>query len=99
MVPIRPTNDAIDGERAVDRSFFVDDASKMSKYKKLPKWFYHFNTKDLKLLFKASLAVWIMTIFIFIDGTLNILGQSAFFGWYDQSVKVFHGSRCSHLFT
>ncbi|CAG9990957.1 unnamed protein product [Clonostachys byssicola] len=48
--------------------------------KKLPAWLDHFNAKDLKILFKCSLAVWILTLFIFINDTLRLLGQAAFFG-------------------
>lgn len=49
--------------------------------KKLPAWLDHFNARDLKILFKCSLAVWILTIFIFINDSLRVLGQAAFFGW------------------
>ncbi|KAF4450447.1 hypothetical protein F53441_6446 [Fusarium austroafricanum] len=48
--------------------------------KRLPAWLDHFNAKDLKILFKCSLAVWILTIFIYISDTLRVLGQAAFFG-------------------
>ncbi|KAJ4113383.1 hypothetical protein NW765_010981 [Fusarium oxysporum] len=48
--------------------------------KRLPAWLDHFNAKDLKILFKCSLAVWILTLFIYISDTLRVLGQSAFFG-------------------
>ncbi|KAG5749736.1 hypothetical protein H9Q70_007602 [Fusarium xylarioides] len=48
--------------------------------RRLPAWLDHFNAKDLKILFKCSLAVWILTLFIYISDTLRVLGQSAFFG-------------------
>ncbi|CAG7566221.1 unnamed protein product [Fusarium equiseti] len=48
--------------------------------RKLPAWLDHFNAKDLKILFKCSLAVWIFTLFIFISDTLRVLGQATFFG-------------------
>ncbi|KAF5662672.1 hypothetical protein FHETE_7778 [Fusarium heterosporum] len=48
--------------------------------KRLPAWLDHFNARDLKILFKCSVAVWILTIFIFINDTLRVLGQAAFFG-------------------
>jgi hypothetical protein len=51
------------------------------KTRQLPAWLDHFNARDLKTLFKCSLAAWIMTILILINPTLRVLGQSAFFGW------------------
>ncbi|KAF4830900.1 hypotheticall protein [Colletotrichum tropicale] len=48
--------------------------------KRLPAWLDHFNAKDLKVLFKCSLAVWILTLFIFIKATLAVIGQAVFFG-------------------
>jgi hypothetical protein len=55
--------------------------NRRKKKRKLPQWLDHFNVKDLKILFKTSLAVWIMTILIFIDKTLRVIGQATFFGW------------------
>jgi hypothetical protein len=49
--------------------------------RKLPAWLDHFNAKDLKILFKCSVAVWIFTLFILISDTLRVLGQATFFGW------------------
>lgn len=60
-------------------SFFVNSASKAQR--RIPQWLDHFNMKDLKILIKTSLAVWITTIFIFINPTLDFLGQAAFFAW------------------
>jgi hypothetical protein len=70
--------------------FFVHGGSqsKGEKKKTLPKWLDHFNAKDLKILIKCSVAVWIMTIFMFIDATLRIQGQAAFFGWYVLQHKI-----------
>ncbi|KAF7542177.1 hypothetical protein G7Z17_g11813 [Cylindrodendrum hubeiense] len=59
-----------------DLAFFKDS----KKTKRLPPWLDHFNSRDLKTLFKCSLAVWILTIFIFIDDTLSLMGQAGFFG-------------------
>ncbi|KAK7730262.1 hypothetical protein SLS63_005832 [Diaporthe eres] len=61
----------------VGDSFFVNSTSKTQR--RIPQWLDHFNMKDLKILFKTSLAVWITTIFIFIDPTLDFIGQAAFF--------------------
>lgn len=67
-------------ESSYDKSYF-NDSSPGKKSKKLPPWLDHFNAKDLKILFKCSLSVWLTTILIFINPTLNILGQATFFGW------------------
>jgi hypothetical protein len=64
----------------VDASYFVDAAGGKPRKRKLPQWLDHFNARDLKMLFKASLAVWVMTILIFINDALDVLGQAAFFG-------------------
>ncbi|KAL2279929.1 hypothetical protein FJTKL_13077 [Diaporthe vaccinii] len=61
----------------VGDSFFVNSTSKTQR--RIPQWLDHFNMKDLKILFKTSLAVWITTIFIFINPTLDFIGQAAFF--------------------
>ncbi|PCD27210.1 hypothetical protein FGRA07_02349 [Fusarium graminearum] len=65
-----------------DASIDVEEASfhAFNNPRKLPPWLDHFNAKDLKILFKCSLAVWIFTLFIFISDTLRVLGQAAFFG-------------------
>ena len=64
----------------VDATYFVNGSGGKPQRKKLPQWLDHFNARDLKVLFKASLAVWIMTILIFINDTINLLGQATFFG-------------------
>ncbi|KAJ5794615.1 Brefeldin A sensitivity protein-related protein [Penicillium paradoxum] len=47
--------------------------------RKLPEWLDHFNARDLKVLFRCSLAAWIAAILIFINPTLNIIGTATFF--------------------
>ncbi|KAI8279796.1 hypothetical protein K4K56_012504 [Colletotrichum sp. SAR 10_98] len=69
-----------------DESRVQDDADAEHHFnvfnqpKRLPAWLDHFNAKDLKILFKCSLAVWILTLFIFIKATLAVIGQAVFFG-------------------
>ncbi|CAI0654532.1 unnamed protein product [Colletotrichum noveboracense] len=69
-----------------DESRVQDDADAEHHFnifnqpKRLPAWLDHFNAKDLKVLFKCSLAVWILTLFIFIKATLAVTGQAVFFG-------------------
>ncbi len=61
--------------------YFTNTTQAPDTKRKLPHWLDHFNLKDGKKLFKCSIAVWIMTILIFISPTLNVLGQAAFVGW------------------
>jgi hypothetical protein len=66
----------------VENPYFVDATEPSSSTgRKLPTWLDHFNAKDLKKLFKCSLAVWIMTLLIIINPTLKVIGRSAFLGW------------------
>jgi hypothetical protein len=60
--------------------YFVHENSALPKTKTLPAWLDHFNAKDLKTLFKCSIAVWIATLFLLIDKTLVTYGQATFFG-------------------
>jgi hypothetical protein len=66
----------------VESSYFANAAESRPPERKLPDWLDHFNSKDLKKLFKASVAVWILTVFILIDPTLQVIGQAPFLGWY-----------------
>ncbi|KAM0209453.1 hypothetical protein ACHAQI_006501 [Fusarium lateritium] len=75
MVLKRPKSKEENSMGDEEASFHAFNSSK-----KLPAWLDHFNARDLKILFKCSLAVWILTIFIFINDTLRVLGQAAFFG-------------------
>lgn len=78
-----------------DESRVQDDADAEHHFnifnqpKRLPAWLDHFNAKDLKVLFKCSLAVWILTLFIFIKATLAVIGQAVFFGWWDSCILFF----------
>lgn len=60
-------------------SYFLHENGALQQ-KGLPQWLNHFNAKDLKTLFKCSVAVWIATLFIFIDPLLVTYGQATFFG-------------------
>ncbi|KAF4970321.1 hypothetical protein FSARC_2641 [Fusarium sarcochroum] len=69
--------------RSKETTFSGDEEASFHAFnspRRLPAWLDHFNAKDLKILFKCSLAVWILTLFIFINDTLRVLGQAAFFG-------------------
>ncbi|KAH7123504.1 hypothetical protein B0J13DRAFT_154901 [Dactylonectria estremocensis] len=76
----KPKSDSAsdDAPDTVLNPYFTNAAP--SSVRKLPPWLDHFNAKDLKKLFRCSLAVWIMTILIFINPTLKVMGQAAFLG-------------------
>lgn len=49
------------------------------KKKNLPPFLNHFNARELKILFRCSLAFWVASLFIFIDPILQTFGQATFF--------------------
>jgi len=68
---------------------YFDSGAATPLKKRLPAFLDHFNYKDLKTLFKCSLAVWIMTLFTLINPVLSVEGQAAFFGWSASLPKRF----------
>lgn len=60
--------------------FANNNKSSTSNYYKLKNVLNHLNAKDLKQLFKCSVALWIITVFIVIDPVLRAQGQALFFG-------------------
>ncbi|QQK43156.1 Brefeldin A sensitivity protein-related protein [Penicillium digitatum] len=47
--------------------------------RKLPGWLDHFNARDLKVLFRCSLAAWVASLLIFITPSLSGIGTATFF--------------------
>lgn len=47
--------------------------------RKLPGWLDHFNARDLKVLFRCSLAAWVASLLIFITPSLSVIGTATFF--------------------
>ncbi|KAH6607197.1 hypothetical protein Trco_003510 [Trichoderma cornu-damae] len=45
----------------------------------LPSWLNHFNSNDLKTLFRCSVAAWVASLLIFIGPSLHSIGISTFF--------------------
>lgn len=45
-----------------------------------PAWLDHFNSHDLKTLFRCWVAAWVSLLLVFIHPALQALGQAAFFG-------------------
>ncbi|KAK2684997.1 hypothetical protein QWA68_016333 [Fusarium oxysporum] len=64
----------------IHNPYFVDATKPSSTGKKLPSWLDHFNAKDIKRLFKCSLAVWLMTLLMLIEPTLIAIGRATFLG-------------------
>lgn len=52
----------------------------VGKKRKLPPFLDHFNARDLKILFRCSVAFWIASLFIVIEPTLQTFGTATFFG-------------------
>ncbi|KAF2145862.1 uncharacterized protein K452DRAFT_349248 [Aplosporella prunicola CBS 121167] len=64
----------------MDRRSSVATAKNKKPKKVLPDWLNHFNARDLKTLFKCSIAVWIAAVLMFINPVLKSYGQAVFFG-------------------
>lgn len=47
--------------------------------RKLPGWLDHFNARDLKDLFRCSVAAWVASLLIFIGPSLREIGTATFF--------------------
>lgn len=47
--------------------------------RKLPAWLDHFNARDLKVLFRCSVAAWVASLLIFIGPSLHEIGTATFF--------------------
>jgi hypothetical protein len=50
------------------------------KKRKLPPFLDHFNARDLKILFRCSVAFWVASLLIVIEPTLKTFGNATFFG-------------------
>lgn len=50
-----------------------------SKKRKLPPFFDHFTVRELKILLRCSVALWVASLFLFIDPVLETFGQATFF--------------------
>lgn len=58
-----------------------EDKGAARKARKLPSWLDHFNARDLKVLFRCSVAAWVAALLIFIHPALRTIGQATFFAW------------------
>ncbi|KAF4332435.1 hypothetical protein FBEOM_13765 [Fusarium beomiforme] len=64
----------------LENPFFADKSQNLGPGRKLPVWLDHFKAKDLKRLFRCSIAMWIMTIFIYINPIQKEMGNASFLG-------------------
>jgi len=55
-------------------------AAKATGKKQVNPFFDHFNSRDLKIWFRCSVAFWVNSLFVFIQPTLTAFGAAAFFG-------------------
>lgn len=55
-------------------------SAKATPKKQANPFFDHFNSRDLKIWFRCSVAFWINSLFVFIQPTLTAFGAAAFFG-------------------
>ncbi|KAA8909056.1 hypothetical protein TRICI_004645 [Trichomonascus ciferrii] len=46
----------------------------------LPAWLDHFNSRDLKVVFRCWVAIWVMCLLMFINPSLQSIGLATFFG-------------------
>ncbi|CAG8947604.1 unnamed protein product [Penicillium salamii] len=61
------------------RSATPTESAPKPKGRKLPGWLDHFNARDLKVLFRCSLAAWVASLLIFITPSLTTIGTATFF--------------------
>ncbi|EPS34710.1 hypothetical protein PDE_09674 [Penicillium oxalicum 114-2] len=54
-------------------------ASTSPASRKLPAWLDHFNARDLKVLFRCTVAAWVASLLIFINPALRTIGTATFF--------------------
>ncbi|CDM35944.1 hypothetical protein DTO013E5_5452 [Penicillium roqueforti] len=47
--------------------------------RKLPGWLDHFNARDMKVLFRCTLAAWVASLLIVITPSLSVIGTATFF--------------------
>lgn len=47
--------------------------------RRIPAWLDHFNARDLKVLFRCSVAAWVASLLIVIGPSLETIGTATFF--------------------
>lgn len=83
--PFQQSDEPETANETIESPYFGTGAP--AKKTKLPAWLNHFNAKDLKTLFKCSVAVWVSTLLIFINPTLDVFGTATFFGaWVNTAM-------------
>jgi hypothetical protein len=77
----RQTSSAEETPQSVENPYFTNTDTTSPPRRKLPMWLDHFNARDLKMFFRCSVAMWIMTVFIYIPPIQDEMGQASFLGW------------------
>ncbi|KAJ5756531.1 hypothetical protein N7533_006074 [Penicillium manginii] len=77
--PIR--QDAVDGPSpaSTEDPVSAKETSPVATSRKLPGWLDHFNARDLKVLFRCTVAAWVASLLIFITSSLKTIGTATFF--------------------
>ncbi|KAF4433173.1 hypothetical protein F53441_13774 [Fusarium austroafricanum] len=63
-----------------DASVTQTESPQAPPRRKLPSWLDHFNVHDLKIFLRCWVAIWVMFLLIFINPSLQEIGQATFFG-------------------
>ncbi|PCD46669.1 hypothetical protein AU210_002070 [Fusarium oxysporum f. sp. radicis-cucumerinum] len=74
------TSSAEETPQSVENPYFTNTGTTTLPRRKLPMWLDHFNARDLKMFFRCSVAMWIMTVFIYITPIQDEMGQASFLG-------------------
>ncbi|KAF4952755.1 hypothetical protein FGADI_6508 [Fusarium gaditjirri] len=74
------TSSAEETPPSVENPYFTNTDTTTLPRRKLPMWLDHFNARDLKMFFRCSVAMWIMTVFIYITPIQDEMGQASFLG-------------------
>ncbi|OOQ91162.1 hypothetical protein PEBR_01212 [Penicillium brasilianum] len=80
--PARPEaapNDASPASSADDSAMPGKEVPASRTRAKLPGWLDHFNARDLKILFRCTVAAWVASLLIFIGPSLRTIGTATFF--------------------
>lgn len=76
---VAPPNDASPATSADNSAMPSKVASESRTRRKLPGWLDHFNARDLKILFRCTVAAWVASLLIFIEPSLRVIGTATFF--------------------
>lgn len=87
--PVRqdPSPDGPPTTSVEDSAMAGKETSVASTRRKLPGFLDHFNARDLKVVFRCSVAAWVASLLIFINPSLHEVGTATFFAAYVNHVR------------